>query len=186
MRGPYSLNRTTENSDTSQIGQRDSLSSLKSDYQFEIIRELDDGTSIVLNFLVEEKHDIALAAILLSEMENEIILARYVTQVRQKCIKKQDVYLYPHKITSKMEQLLLTVVANHPFGVAMEFIKGNLNLANKTASAYVSSSNNWTSEYLYKDKKQVRTKSSVISFLQPKLENLSDFNAINDNAEDKT
>lgn len=131
----------------------------------EISRSIDESTSIRVRFLARHADDSAKAAVLLYDTERQMSAARAVSEIRGICIRKSGLYYPTNRETSKMELMMLSIAANYPEGLSLDDIVSELGIERKAAHAYITSGNNWTSQYLYLDGKQAKIRETGLYFI---------------------
>lgn len=135
----------------------------------EISKVTDENTSISVRFVAIDADDSAKAAVLLYDTERQMTAAKKVAEIREICVRKRGVYYPASRNASKMELMMLSVAANYPEGLLLDSIVSELDIERKAAHAYITSENNWTSQYLYLDEKKVKSKESGLSFILKRI-----------------
>ena len=135
----------------------------------EMLRVLPDDTTIIVKFQAVNHEEVAKGAVLLIDAEHELFLAEVVAKVRRTCTRRCELY-FSSSNSSKMERMLLTVIANYPQGLTLDELTIGINIGRKAASAYVTSANNWTSKYLYLDGNNIKVTAGGIIFMAGKME----------------
>lgn len=108
-----------------------------------------ERASIILKTKIHSSLDIKRAASTIYQTVSELENCEIAKFIQNACYEKSGFYYPIDKTTAKMERLLVTIAANYPQHVSINLLSNELAMDKKTISAYVTSANNWTSQYLH-------------------------------------
>lgn len=136
-----------ESRDTPDMNDQFSENSEASVLEIEYIGEKNASIRVTAN--IQSYSDITKAASTLWSAASELEKCEIAKSLQEICYEKSGFYFPIDTSSAKMERLLVTIAANYPNTVGMGLVCSELGMDKKTVSAYITSANNWTSQYLY-------------------------------------